>query len=106
MGAETVAVVSTTGFSRHYGIRESAYVDVFVGNETYSRLGRIKALTGGDAIRPRQLFCEYYIYILQRHDQHNVIDRDHWIYCSRYHVQNLLRWRRDEQYTCSRLRRI
>ena len=32
------------------------------GIETYSRLGRMKALTGGDAIRPRRLFRDYYTY--------------------------------------------
>lgn len=30
--------------------------------ETYSRLGRKKALTGGDAIRSRRLFGDYYTY--------------------------------------------
>jgi hypothetical protein len=30
--------------------------------ETYSRLGRMKALTGGDAIRSRRLFGDYYTY--------------------------------------------
>ena len=30
--------------------------------ETYSRLGRMKALTGGDAIRPSRMFSDYYPY--------------------------------------------